>query len=141
MIANAKKPENSEKITLKGIAFLNQDGVLTVEDYLLSEDKRYFVAGNDWQKFGKVEKFSDGSETHYLKRFRGGRVGEVLINPYGMLSKPSDLSAFATQRGERFCEYVKVKPEIFDCYKMFLATRNSRYFDGAEKAIKDGDNE
>lgn len=141
MITNAKKPENTNKVILQAISFLNQDGVLTVENYLLSEDKKYFVSENDWQKFGKVEKFSDGTENHYLKRFRGGRPGEILINPYAMLAKPSDLSAFATQRGERFCEYVKVKADIFDSYKTFLSTRNSRFFDGAEKAIKDGDNE
>lgn len=140
MITTSKSKVIKQTPELSSISFLNMDGLLTTEDYMLSEDSKHYVSKEDFKKLGKVEKWSDGSEDTYLKRFRGGRPGEIIFDPYAMLSKPTDLSAFATQRGERFCEYVKVKPELFDCYRAYLETRNPRYFASVDKAMKDGDN-
>lgn len=141
MISNPKKKESKEQPTLVAIHFLNIDGTLSDETYELSEDRKYFVSLEDFKKYGKVEEWSDGSKVQFLKRFRGGRPSEIVPDPWSMMAKSTDLSAYTTRRGERFCEYVKVKQEIFDTYQVYLQTRNPRYFAFVDKSMKDGDNQ
>ena len=118
---------------------LNIDGKLSLEDYLLTEDKKNLVSARDFEKYGKVETWTNGDANYFIKQFRGGRMGSFVVNPYSMMSRASDLSAYVSTKGDSFCEYLKVKKEIFDCYRTFLETRNDRYFSSVEKAVKDGD--
>jgi hypothetical protein len=119
------------------IHFLTEDGNLTQDKFTLSE-QNHFVSTEDWKRYGKVETF-DGKNRFYLKTFRGGRPGETLPDPWGLLSKREDLSTFATQRGTRSCEYVQVSEQWFQTYTTYLQTRNPVFFKHVERAILNGE--
>ena len=38
-------------------------------------------------------------------------MGSFVVNPYSMMSRASDLSAYVSTKGDSFCEYLKVKRE------------------------------
>lgn len=139
MIAKTKPPALSEDVNLECIYFLLNDGSEIHEIPVLNDNKAY-VSSQDHNKFGKVELYKVGSkirQDYYLKQYRGGRSGELLVDPYGMFARPEDLSAFVTQRGHTFCEYIPVKEEVYESYVNYLKSRDSRYFRYAEKAILD----
>jgi hypothetical protein len=136
MITTTKTPEKEFK--LHAVYFLHVDGSEVRETPVLKD--RFYVSEQDHNKYGKVEAYvSDSSlrEDYYLKQFRGGRPGELLVDPYGMFSKAEDLSAYANQRGHRFCEYSKVPKEVYYSYVNYLETRDVRYFRYCEKFLLD----
>lgn len=139
MITNTKNPTHLDDVKLETVYFLVQDGSQVNEVPILN-DNRVYVSATDHNKFGKVEVYKIGNsikEDYFLKQYRGGRPGELLVDPYGMFSKQEDLSAFVTQRGHKFCEYIPVKADVYNSYVNYLLTRDSRYFRFAEKAILD----
>jgi len=134
-----KDPELAENEDEKPIIyFLYKDGDLKAEPYKL-ENNIFMSAENEHIIFGKIELYSN-REIYYLKSFKGGRSGEIIPDPHGFMSKDTDLSAKLVQRGSRFCEYLRVKPELFVNYRHYLQTRNDTYFTGVVNAIKNGEN-
>jgi hypothetical protein len=129
--------------TLPLIKFLYQDGSLHTDKYSISP-KNHFVSERDNLSYGKIEEYPEtdngpSKTVHYLKQFRGGRPGEYLPNPWGPLATAYDLSTNNDKRGERFCEYVRVREGLFNSYQDYLKTRNPLVFQGVEKAFLDGD--
>lgn len=139
MITNAKKEtDDSQEVLSTVVLFLTVDGKQVREEPILINNM--YVSEKDHDKYGKVETYVKGEvirHEYFLKQFRGGRDGELLVNPYGMFAKAEDLSAYVTQRGHRFCEYVKVPDNIYFCYMSYLQSRDSRYFRSCEKYILD----
>ena len=138
MITSCKKDNLKDKKELVYIKFLNQDGLEFNSDIELVNNG--YVSKEDHKTFGKVEGYSNGkvvSYKYFLKQYRGGRPGELLVDPYGMMSKVEDLSAFVTQRGGRFCEYISVTEDIYNTYLLYLRSRDSRYFRSCEKYLLD----
>ncbi len=133
MITNAKYKEaapvmsNLQKQELPRIEFLRKDGSLQEEPFKLSEYNAFVSTENDYLAYGKIEHYKDGTR-YFLKEFRGGRIGEYLPDPYGFMTKETDLSTLNEQRGGRYCEYTRVKPVLFEGYKEYLQTRNERHF-------------
>lgn len=139
MITTVKSINNTgEYVTIPTVHFLILSGDLKEESALLNTDNpsQGYVSKEDYNKYGKIQIYENKSK-YFLKQFRGGRPGELLVDPYGMFAKSEDLSTFSTQRGHRFCEYVEVTPEIFDHYVAYLKTRDSRYIRYCEKYILD----
>lgn len=140
MIANAKRnlvDNNFEKLC--DILFLTRDGEEVSEDPVLTDNK-FYVSPEDHNKFGKVEIYETANgikQKYFLKQYRGGRPGELLVDPYGMFAKPEDLTAFITQRGHQFCEYILVNPDVYHSYVNYLQSRDVRYFRFCEKSILD----
>ena len=133
-IASAQKNENpGPKTEVPKILFLNIDGFLVSDQFELS-GMQYVSINNESKFAGKVEQY-DKTFVYYVKTFRGGRPGEVLYDPYGALSKPTDLSLSTARRGERFCEYMKVSEVVFNSYLQYLRTRNPIWFKQAERTI------
>jgi len=138
-----KTIDEINKPNLPYIDFLYKDGNLKQDNYSLSP-QNYFVSENDNLCYGKIEIYPSTNEVdsrtfYYLKQFRGGRPGEYLPDPYGLLSTPYDLSTNNDRRGERFCEYVRVRKDLFDSYQEYLKTRNPRIFRYVEKSLLDND--
>lgn len=139
MIAPSKKdlPVSTEYNQKPVIDFLSLNGSLTEEDYYV--EGNVFVSVNDSDRWGKIESYPDGDKRYFLKSFRGGRPGEIIPDPYGMFAKANDLSVYTDKRGERFCEYLRVKKSIFESYQQYLQTRNPRQFSGVVQEILNGE--
>lgn len=134
MIANCKPiNQNTETSTTPVVSFLDIDGRLHEETPVLFEN-RYYVSKNDNKSYGKIEAYGDDVR-YFLKQYRGGRPGELLVDPYGMHSKAEDMSAYLTQRGHRFCEYIQVNEQVFNTYVSYLHSRNPIHFRHCEKEI------
>lgn len=138
MLTTTKLNSDDKKFELSTVYFLTKEGNETNETPVLNNNT--YVSVEDYNKYGKVEVYSDGKQIrqeYFLKQYRGGRSGELLVDPYGMFSKSEDLSAFVNQKGHRFCEYVKVPSEVYHSYVNYLQSRDVRYFRYAEKAVLD----
>lgn len=140
MITTAKDVLKTEHKHVDQISFLLIDGSQKTEEFIL--DNNTYLSKEDYNKYGKIEFYSNSNgdtvdTKYYLKQFRGGRPGELLVDPYGMMSKAEDLSAFVTQRGSRFCEYVAVPQDIYNSYVFYLRLRDSRHFRTCEKYLLD----
>lgn len=138
MITTTKKPELNEQPELHTVYFLDKDG-FEKEEIPTIHDRAY-VSQTDHDKYGKVEVYRLEDKLYrncFLKQFRGGRAGELLVDPYGMFAKPEDLSAYVNTKGHRFCEYTPVSEVIYESYVNYLRTRDVRYFRFAEKAVLD----
>ena len=140
MITN---PKTLEKVSIDEVTnsdvprieFLKQDGSLVEEPFEISP-KGFYVSTNDGFSYGKIEHYANKT-VYALKQFRGGRPGEYLVNPYGILSTPYDLSTNNDKRGERFCEYLVLREDLFRNYQDYLMTRNPRVFNYVEKQVKE----
>lgn len=138
MITTTKNINQELEPKLETIYFLNLDG--SEEICSTSIKDRNYVADEDHNKYGKVEVYRVGNridQHFFLKQFRGGRPGELLVDPYGMFAKAEDLSSYVNIKGHTFCEYVRVNPEIYHSYVNYLTSRDIRYFRYAEKAVLD----
>ncbi len=139
MIANAKKgiPVSTEYNERPTIQFMSVNGSLVEEDFYIEGNT--FVSEKDFERYGKIESYSDGDTKYFLKSFRGGRPGEVVPDPYGMFAKANDLSIYTDIRGERFCEYLRVKKLVFDGYQQYLQSRNPRFYSWVVQIILSGE--
>lgn len=138
MLTHAKVVQDEQESKLQSVLFLNKDGI--EQEETPQEVNKTYVSVQDYNKYGKVEVYTNGNkiqQTFFLKQFRGGRPGELLVDPHGVFSKPEDLSAFTTQRGSRFCEYIKVPDIVYYSYVNYLQSRDIRYFRYCEKYILD----
>jgi len=143
MITSAKKDQPSVNFTDKPIEvpdvlFLGVTGKLFQEDFKLADNGHYISIDHDWERYGKVEKFT-ANTYYYLKSFKGGRVGEIIPNPYSAFAQSNDLSLSTDKRGTRVCEYLLVGERVFNTYQTFLRTRNDIYFRQVERDILNGD--
>ncbi len=132
-----KTLDSIDKSEKPKILFVCVNGSLNEEDFVL-QNNTFVSEKRDFERYGKVEIYND-RELYYIKSFRGGRAGEIVPDPYGLLSKDTDLSLQNEQRGGRFCEYIPVKQEIFVQYRQYLLTRQPILFKGVENAIKNGE--
>lgn len=138
MITNPKAVSPETEYELHTVYFLTVDGQEHREQPVVTD--RNLISKEDHNKYGKVEVYKSESnvrEDYYLKQFRGGRPGELLVDPYGMFAKAEDLSAYTSQRGHRFCEYIQVPRDVYFSYINYLETRDSRYFRYCEKFMLD----
>lgn len=128
---------NTDEIELPHIVFMKQDGNLDETKFVLS-DGTYVAIKGDGGHYGKIETFSN-QKIYYLKFQTGGRVGELIADPYSLVGSNNDMSSYNNVYGKPYFQYRKVSETIFDSYRRYLQTRDSRYYQGVTKALKDGD--
>lgn len=139
-IVSTRKGESSANVDVDKpvIHFLTVNGSLHQYEYEL-KNNTYVSVKRENELYGKVEVYND-RELYFLKAFRGGRSGEIIPDPHGLLTRDTDLSTELVERGSRFCEYLRVRPELFVSYRDYLRTRVRAVFDGVVNAIKNGEN-
>jgi hypothetical protein len=143
VICSAKINEKSVNFTndpveRPDIWFLDEDGKLVQEEFILSPFNHYVSKEFDWKRYGKVEVFLNKT-IYSLKTFKNGRVGEVLPDRWGALSQTNDLSTFSDRKGSRSAEYQQVSERLFQTYQTYQKTRNPIYFRQVERDILNGD--
>jgi hypothetical protein len=137
-ITQAKRKDEAAKNVLERVIFYDKTGVDFLEEYKRDE-KNNLVSVRDHERYAKAELYTDGEKRYYIKRYRGGRVGEYIVDPASILGSEKDLVGYNDKFGERFAEYVKVDANTFVTYTGYLQHRNPIFFKNVERKFLDGD--
>lgn len=140
MIFNPKGKQNkTENSKLECVMFFDKEGKAHVNDKYYASDKGVLVSEFDNQRYAKAEIFSDGTKKCFLKTLRGGRIGEVVVDPWSLLGTDRDMAASNDMYATRMSEYALVKEQILFDYVEYLKKRNPTRIRDVERAFLNGE--
>ncbi len=139
-VMQAKRKDEKEKNVLSTVQFFDERGLVYKDEYV-KDVKNNVISNVDHKRYAKAEFYTDGEVRCYIKRYRGGRVGEHIVDPAAILFGEKDLKAFNEQFGERYAEYYKVNRATFEIYVNYLSNRNPMNFKVVERRYLDQETE
>jgi hypothetical protein len=140
-ITQAKAVKPQSVTNLIEVWFFDKDGLAHKDEYKIDAHGNK-VSLEDHLRYGKEEVFHNGKNyfSHcFIKRYKGGRTGETLVDPLALLGNERDLSAYNDQWGSRFAEYIPVNLDLFKTYHEYLQTKNPVTFRNCERRVLDGE--
>lgn len=139
-IAQARTKDDLPKNILKDVVFFDSDGNAFKEDFK-KDEKNNFVSEQDYLRYAKIESYTNGEIRHFIKLYRGGRIGETVVDPASILGSERDLRGYNDKFGERFAEYRRVNQVTFETYTNYLISKYPPLFKNVERRVLDGESE
>lgn len=133
--AGSKKIKDSSR--LKQVWFYDERGQMFIDKY--KEVNGQLLSLKDHERYAKAEIFSNNSKRCYIKVYRGGRIGEYVVDPASLLGNKKDLMIDDNTYGVRSCEYKKVTEDMFLEYIHYLSKRTISHLKNVERKFLNGE--